>query len=162
MLNQKIKSGSGNSFHDTNHILKKHSDSINTIIIETLPFKSKSNNNKEKIRKYIKGRLLGKGGFAKCYELICQDNNKVFAAKMLPRSNITSDRQLQKLMTEIKIHKSLHHPQIVAFEHYFEDTENVYILLEICQNQTLNDLLKPRKRLAEIDVQCYIVQLIKS
>ncbi len=162
MLNQKIKSGSGNSFHDTNHILKKHSDSINTIIIETLPFKSKSNNSKEKIRKYIKGRLLGKGGFAKCYELICQDNNKVFAAKMLPRSNITSDRQLQKLMTEIKIHKSLHHQKIVAFEHVFQDTSNVYILLELCQNQTLNELILRRKKLTEVEVQCYIIQLIKA
>ena len=56
----------------------------------------------------------------------------------------------------------MHHPQIVAFEHYFEDTENVYRLLEICQNQTLNDLLKRRKRLTEIEVQCYIVQLIKA
>jgi polo-like kinase 1 len=165
MLNQIRKSipktGSHNSPHDSNHIFKRQSDT-NAIIIEKLPFKSKSNNNQEKTRKYIKGRLLGKGGFAKCYELICQDNNKVFAAKMLPQSNITTDRQRQKLMTEIKIHKSLHHQKIVAFEHVFEDTTNVYILLELCQNQTLNELFVRRKRLTEVEVQCYIFQLIKA
>ena len=32
----------------------------------------------------------------------------------------------------------------------------------MCQNQTLNELLKRRKRLTEIEVQCYIVQLIKA
>ena len=114
------------------------------------------------IRKYYKGRLLGKGGFAKCYEFNCAENKKIFAGKVIAKSSLVKSRAKQKLISEIKIHKSLHHPQIVAFEHYFEDTENVYILLEICQNQTLNDLLKRRKRLTEIEVQCYIVQLIKA
>ena len=114
------------------------------------------------IRKYYKGRLLGKGGFAKCYEFICAENKKIFAAKVVAKSSLVKSRAKQKLISEIKIHKSLHHPQIVAFEHYFEDTENVYILLEMCQNQTLNELLKRRKRLTEIEVQCYMVQLIKA
>lgn len=114
------------------------------------------------IRKYLKGRLLGKGGFAKCYEFNCYENNKSFAAKVIAKSTLVKSRAKQKLISEIKIHKSLHHIQIVAFEHYFEDTENVYILLELCGNQTLNELLKRRKRLTEIEVQCYVVQLIKA
>ena len=114
------------------------------------------------IRKYYKGRLLGKGCFAKCYEFTCSENKKIFAAKVVAKSGLVKSRAKQKLISEIKIHKSLHHPQIVAFEHYFEDTENVYILLEMCHNQTLNELLKRRKRLTEIEVQCYIVQLIKA
>jgi polo-like kinase 1 len=114
------------------------------------------------VRKYYKGRLLGKGGFAKCYEFTCSENKKIFAAKVVAKSGLVKSRAKQKLISEIKIHKSLHHPQIVAFEHYFEDTENVYILLEMCHNQTLNELLKRRKRLTEIEVQCYIVQLIKA
>lgn len=113
-------------------------------------------------RKYYKGRLLGKGGFAKCYEFVCAENKRIFAAKVVAKSSLVKSRAKQKLISEIKIHKSLHHPQIVAFEHYFEDTENVYILLEMCQNQTLNELLKRRKRLTEIEVQCYMVQLIKA
>ena len=32
----------------------------------------------------------------------------------------------------------------------------------MCQNQTFNELLKRRKRLTEVEVQCYIVQLIKA
>ena len=113
-------------------------------------------------RIYNKGRLLGKGGFAKCYEFTCQENNKILAAKVVSKSNLVKSRAKQKLISEIKIHKSLHHPQIVAFEHYFENSDNVYILLEMCQNQTLNELLKRRKRLTELEVQCYMVQLIKA
>jgi polo-like kinase 1 len=44
----------------------------------------------------------------------------------------------------------------------FEDSENVYILLEICDNQTVNELLKRRKRLTEIEVMCYMQQIISA
>ena len=114
------------------------------------------------IRKYYKGRILGKGTLSKCYELTDAENKKIFAAKVIQKSALVKSRAKQKLISEIKIHKSCNHPNIVSFEHFFEDTENVYILLELCQNQTLNDLLKRRKRLTELEVQCYLVQLIKA
>jgi polo-like kinase 1 len=49
----------------------------------------------------------------------------------------------------------MNHPYIVNFIHVFEDTENVYILLEICTNQTLNELCKRRKRLSEFEAKYY-------
>ena len=54
------------------------------------------------IRKYYKGRLLGKGGFAKCYEFKCSENNKVFAAKVVAKSGLVKSRAKQKLISEIK------------------------------------------------------------
>ena len=129
-----------------------------SIIEEIIPISK----GKTKIRKYKIGRFLGKGGFAKCYELICLDNNKIFAAKMIAKGSLKSERQKQKLVTEIKIHKSCHYPNIVAFEHNFEDSDNVYILLELCQNQTLNEVQVRRKILTELEVQCYTIQLVKA
>nr|P0C8M8.1 RecName: Full=Probable serine/threonine-protein kinase CCRP1; AltName: Full=Cell-cycle related Protein 1 [Zea mays] len=112
------------------------------------------------IRKYSKGRMLGKGGFAKCYEVTNLENKKVLAGKIICKASLTKSRAKQKLISEIKIHKSLRHSNIVEFEHVFEDQENVYILLELCPNQSLHDLIKRRKRLTEIEVQCYTLQLI--
>lgn len=63
-------------------------------------------------------------------------------------------------MSEIRIHRSLHHSNVVRFEHFFEDKRNVYILLEMCQNQTMNELLRRRKRLTELETQCYLAQII--
>ena len=40
-----------------------------------------------------------------------------------------------QLQAEIKIHKTLSHRHIVKFEHFFEDSKNVYIILELCPNQ---------------------------
>ena len=46
-------------------------------------------------------------------------------------------------MVEIRLHQSLRHPNIVKFEHVFEDQDNVYILLELCENQVHLSLLPP-------------------
>eukprot|EP00831_Metopus_contortus_P077954 TRINITY_DN7442_c0_g2_i3.p1 TRINITY_DN7442_c0_g2~~TRINITY_DN7442_c0_g2_i3.p1 ORF type:complete len:396 (-),score=49.89 TRINITY_DN7442_c0_g2_i3:696-1883(-) len=119
-------------------------------------------NGETTIRKYAKGRFLGKGGFARCYEFQNLETKKIVAAKIVPKSALTKNRAKQKLMSEIRIHRALHHPNVLAFEHFFEDSENVYILLELCQNQTLNELLRRRKRLTELEVQCYLVQLING
>ena len=73
-----------------------------------------------------------------------------------------------QLKTEISIHKSLRgvtgpgSEYVVQFERSFQDKDNVYIIVELCTNQSLNDLLKRRKRLNEIEVQCYLRQIIKA
>lgn len=114
------------------------------------------------IKKYAKGKFLGKGGFAKCYEFTSLEKNRTLAAKIIPKASLKKTRHRQKLLSEIRIHRSLNHTNIVKFEHVFEDNENVYILLEMCTNQTLNDLCKRRKRLLEFEAQYYIYQIVES
>lgn len=114
------------------------------------------------IKKYSRGKFLGKGGFAKCYEFTNLETKKITAAKIVPKATLQKSRQRAKLLSEIKIHRSIHHTNVVHFEHVFEDGENVYILLELCSNQSLNELIKRRRRLMEIEAQCYIMQIIHS
>ena len=114
------------------------------------------------VKKYSKGRFLGKGGFARVYEFLTLESKQIYAGKIISKSSLSMARARQKLMSEIKIHRSLHHTNVVRFEHFFEDSENVYILLELCTNQTLNELIRRRKRLTEIEVQCYTFQVISA
>jgi polo-like kinase 1 len=112
------------------------------------------------MKKYLKGKVLGKGGFATCYEVTDMEKNRILAAKIVSKASLTKKRALEKLLAEIKIHKSLQHEYIVHFEHVFEDKENVYILLEICPNQTLKELLKKQKRFTEPECATFMVQTI--
>merc|ERR1719240_1532236 len=83
------------------------------------------------IKKYTRGKFLGKGGFAKCYEFTNLETKKITAAKIVPKATLQKSRQRAKLLSEIKIHRSIHHTNVVHFEHVFEDGENVYIMLII-------------------------------
>ncbi|RLN44134.1 hypothetical protein BBJ28_00010608, partial [Nothophytophthora sp. Chile5] len=119
-----------------------------------------------KTRTYRKGKFLGKGGFARCYELKCEQTGTVYAGKIVAKSSLVKPKAKQKVSlsftSEIKIHKSLHHAQVVQFEHFFEDSENAYILLELCRSQSLSDLLRRRKRLSEGEVRFYTRQLVEG
>jgi len=41
-------------------------------------------------------------------------------------------QNFQQMAQEISIHRGLSHKHIVKFVSYFEDDDNVYILLELC------------------------------
>ncbi|CAI2362772.1 unnamed protein product [Moneuplotes crassus] len=124
--------------------------------------KIKSSSGEAYIRKWVKGNFLGKGGFAKVYEFMNTETRETFAAKVIPKESLLKKRAKQKLISEIKIHKSVKHKHVVGFEHYFEDSSCVYILLNLCPNQSLNELLKRRKRLHEIEVRYYTLQIVSA
>ncbi|KAH6577121.1 hypothetical protein BASA60_004200 [Batrachochytrium salamandrivorans] len=110
---------------------------------------------------YSVGGLLGEGGFARCYEVIDEQGNR-FAAKVVHKPSLKSQKQRQKLVSEISIHKSLSHPCIVKFICVFEDDVNVYMILEICENKTFVDMIKKRKRLTDPEIRYYMYQLLDS
>lgn len=108
---------------------------------------------------YRRGNFLGEGGFARCFQM--KDAlGKIYAAKTVAKALIKNEKTKTKLLLEIKIHKSLKHANIVNFVDCFEDDVNVYILLEICPNQSLMELLKTRKRVSEPEVRYFMVQII--
>jgi polo-like kinase 1 len=44
------------------------------------------------IRRYRKGKFLGKGGFARVYELTNLDSDRTYAAKIITKASLTRSR----------------------------------------------------------------------
>lgn len=131
-----------------------------TILIEEM--RRNPNGDGYTVHHYLRGRILGKGGFAKVYECTAQDTKKMYAVKIVPKANLVKTRARQKLQAEIKIHRTLKHKHICEYKHFFEDRSNCYILLELCHNQSMNELIKRRKRLTEPEVMYYMKQIIQA
>ena len=130
---------------------------INQIIEE----KIKKENGEIQIKKYIKGKKLLDGEFdLKYYEFICQESKNKFMAKIIPKN--FEIKYLKNIQKEIKLLKTLNNPDIIKFYNYFEDNENYYLLYEICENGTLYNLLKRRKKLTELEVQYYVIKIINA
>ena len=109
-----------------------------------------------------RGQYLGKGGFAICYELKDVESHETFAAKVISKKRLIKSRAREKLLTEIRIHRSLHHRHVVKFERFFEDDKNVYLLLELCEAATLAAELSKRKRMSEAQAGSYIYQIVDA
>ncbi|XP_030259793.1 serine/threonine-protein kinase PLK3 [Sparus aurata] len=113
-------------------------------------------------RSYTKGKLLGKGGFARCYEMTDLSTNKMYAVKVIPQSRVSKPHQRDKITNEIELHKTLSHKHVVKFSHHFEDQENIYIFLELCSRKSLAHIWKARHTLTEPEVRYYLKQIISG
>lgn len=67
-----------------------------------------------------------------------------------------------QLLSEIKIHKTLHHKHIVEFDSVFQDQRNVYIILELCTNKSLSEMVKKRKKLTMKQARFFVLQIVLS
>jgi polo-like kinase 1 len=61
---------------------------------------------------------------------------------------------------EIEVHKSLDHKHVVKFIGFFEDKDNIYVLLELCRRRSLMELHKRRKALTEPEVRYLMYQIL--
>lgn len=109
---------------------------------------------------YRKGRYFGKGGFAKCYEIINSQNNLPYAGKIVSKKLMAKQNQKEKMSQEIQIHGALRHKNVVGFHSFFEDNFNIYIVLELCKRRSMMELHKRRKALTEPETRFYMTQIL--
>ena len=112
----------------------------------------------KKIETYIKGKIIGTGGFSKCYKLYNVQDKKIYAAKEIIKNKSTYDR----IKNEIDIYEYLKHDNIVNQKEHFIYNDTQYLIFEFCENRDLSHLIDKRKKLKEIEVQYYITQLIQA
>jgi polo-like kinase 1 len=133
---------------------------------KSFPLVIEDRSRKGEVRRWSRGKILGKGGFASCYEIRDMATNEICAGKIVRKSSLNKSKSKQKqLYAEIAIHRGLtqggkSHPNCVKFLEWFEDDDNVYMVLEICKNRTMMDLVKRRQRLTEPETQYYMAQLL--
>uniref|UniRef100_A0A0R3RQT2 Serine/threonine-protein kinase PLK n=1 Tax=Elaeophora elaphi TaxID=1147741 RepID=A0A0R3RQT2_9BILA len=111
---------------------------------------------------YKKGRFLGKGGFARCYELTDMKDHKLYAGKVVSKLLLLKNHQRDKMAQEIRIHRTLQHKHIVRMDGFFEDADNVYILLELCPRRSLMELHKRRKYVTEPESRYFMKQIVEA
>jgi len=94
---------------------------------------------------------LGKGSYGQV-KLVKEKGNpssKLYAMKVISIAQLKAYSSVEYLKNEIKIQKRLDHPHIVKLHHYFQDKENVYLILEYAENNNLFFYLRKKKKLTE-------------
>ena len=76
----------------------------------------------------------------------------------MTKKSIFEYSSVENLKREIKIQKKLVHPHIVKLIHYFEDKENVYLILEYAENGSLLRYLKKKGKFTEYEAFVYFFQ----
>jgi calcium-dependent protein kinase len=79
--------------------------------------------------------------------------------KIIPRNKI---KNMNNVLQEIEILQRLDHPNVIRFYEYFIDSENVYIVTEICRGGELFDRIVEKEFYKEHEAVIIFRQILRA
>ncbi len=115
----------------------------------------------EGLRDYQLSDCLGKGAFGSVYRAFNWSNGETVAIKQIQLSHLPKT-ELNTIMQEIELLKNLQHANIVKYHGSVRDTNNLYIILEYCENGSLHSICKNFGKFPENLVSLYTAQVLQG
>ncbi|KAM3871376.1 serine/threonine-protein kinase PLK4 [Diretmus argenteus] len=117
----------------------------------------------DKIEDFKVLTLLGKGSFACVYRAKSVKTGVEVAIKTIDKKSMHKAGMVQRVTNEVEIQCRLKHPSILELYNYFEDSNYVYLVLEMCHNGEMSRYLKDRKMpFSEDEARHFMHQIVKG
>lgn len=106
---------------------------------------------------------IGVGSTSKCYHCIKKADGSEYACKVIDKRQVELKFSglLEQFFTEIKVLKTLQHPNIIRFEDTYETNDRIYIIMELMKGGELFDYVVEKGTLSEEEASL-IVRKITS
>ncbi|XP_076604264.1 serine/threonine-protein kinase PLK4 [Chaetodon auriga] len=107
--------------------------------------------------------LMGKGSFACVYRAKSVKTGLEVAIKTIDKKAMQKAGMVPRVTNEVEIQCRLKHPSILELYNYFEDSNYVYLVLEMCHNGEMSRYLKERKvPFSEDEARHFMHQIVKG
>ena len=93
--------------------------------------------------------LIGTGGFSKVWEVKWKKNGMIFAMKEMSKARIIDRKSVKSIIVERDILSKLNHPFIVNLHFSFQDSDKLYLILDLVKGKDLRHHLKHLKKMTE-------------
>ncbi|XP_072313988.1 serine/threonine-protein kinase PLK4 [Eucyclogobius newberryi] len=117
----------------------------------------------DKIEDFKVLTLLGKGSFACVYRAKSVKTGLEVAIKTIDKKAMHKAGMVQRVTNEVEIHCRLKHPSVLELYNYFEDSNYVYLVLEMCHNGEMSRYLKDqRMHFSEDEARHFMNQIVRG
>jgi calcium-dependent protein kinase len=100
--------------------------------------------------KYILGRELGRGEFGITYLCTDRESKEALACKSISKRKLRTAVDVEDVRREVAIMSTLpDHPNVVKLRAAYEDSENVHLVMELCEGGELFDRIVARGHYSE-------------
>ncbi|CAF1105065.1 unnamed protein product, partial [Didymodactylos carnosus] len=104
--------------------------------------------------------IIARGAFGNVIQVCSITDNKIYAMKIMSKSQIVRDNAVQQMKDEVTIAQSCRtHPFIVHTYFYWQSRRYLYIITDYVQNGELLSLWLRIRRFPELIVKIYIAQV---
>jgi len=104
--------------------------------------------------------FLGEGSYGKVFKAREISTGRVLAVKKIQINN--SLTKYKKTIKEINLLKNLDHPNIVKFYDFFEEEDNIYLMMEFLEGCTLKQYIQKTEVISENNARIIIKQLLTA
>lgn len=104
--------------------------------------------------------VIGKGSYGKVTLVKKKDNQKLYALKILKKSEIVRRNQVEHTMTERRILENIRHPFIVKMDYAFQSDSKLFFALEYCPGGELFFYLSQIGRFKEDAARFYAANIL--
>jgi len=112
----------------------------------------------EAIKKDGKNCILGKGSYGEVILMKEKATGNLVAMKIIQKGAVDNPKALQYLVNEIEIQKRIVHENIIRLYNYFEDSKNLYIIMEYAKKGSLFQLVRKKRKLSEKEAFFFFAQ----
>lgn len=106
---------------------------------------------------------LGKGHFATVNLCVERSTGAQYAVKVFEKRSGDSQRsQNEVLHQEIGILKGVSHPNLLCLRDTFDESDGVYLVLELAPEGELFNLIISRQKFSESETRCIFIQLFEG
>ncbi|KAI3652518.1 hypothetical protein MP228_001943 [Amoeboaphelidium protococcarum] len=113
------------------------------------------------VGQYQLGDCIGKGAFGAVYRGLNKETGEVVAIKQVKLADIPKS-EVASIMLEIDLLKKLNHQNIVKYSGFIKTKDFLYIVLEFCENGSLQTTLKKFGQISEGLVAVYVYQVLEG
>ena len=106
--------------------------------------------------------IIGRGGFGKVWKVYSRKYKKVFAMKEMSKSKIIDKRSEKSVKSERDMLELMNHPFIINMHFSFQDTDNLYIAMDLLTGGDLRYHICKHKKFFEEQTKFFIACIILS
>lgn len=107
--------------------------------------------------------FIGSGSYGDVYLSKNNNDSKFYAVKVLLKAKIIEKTgHLDNIYKEIKLHSKLEHKNIIKLISYYENENNIILIMEYAKKGTLFNYIRNRKYLSEKEAFSFFIQVANA
>jgi tRNA A-37 threonylcarbamoyl transferase component Bud32 len=103
--------------------------------------------------------VLGRGGFGKVMQVKHKTTGKVYAMKILKKTELRRRKQVERTQTERSILAAVKHPFIVCLHYAFQNPSKLYMVMDFVQGGDFFTLMRKFRKMPEDWTRLYIAEI---
>lgn len=104
---------------------------------------------------------IDSGGYGEVYKAIDKKLKQFVAIKVINKSKISSEKDYERIVREVKIARELNHPNLIRYFEIYESEKSIAIAMEYVDGMTIQEKIKKEGKFKEEEIKKILPSILE-